>query len=504
MSWSAKLIAAMADPVQRPLFRLRVAAVNDVIGDGGYTAASLPEMGDPIIGIGGVVVQGSALSPGSWSATLGGFSVDLAGDLTQLKRALVRGTFVEVELGYPGWAAADYEVVARGQVQQLRISSPMTATLGCRDMLSALRCRPTSTAGLGALGYRLDNAATTLSVDYTAGDSEATLTTVAPFAVGTTALAALVAPADGSDPFILKYSGTGASKLTGVSAAAIHGTTAVDAAAGSEVWPLWYMADHPLTIAATVFLSVLGTGVHAWDVLPQGDGFSLPTAWVDTTDIALYIAATQPGSWEVIVQEPVTDAIAWLQSWLSAAGLFLSVRQGALTARGWLMASNQYIPPVAEITDADMELGGWTCDAWDADHSAEAEAVLVTSSGGTATTATEAPATLPSVGTVTYDISDYVFVGEVAARNDIVGRVFESHMRIPERYSGTCAGLRLAMLTPGDAVRLYSRQIAGRLSSTTGGLDGALGRVVQVSPDYGAGRVRLTVLVYPTDGSAWP
>jgi hypothetical protein len=82
--------------------------------------------------------------------------------------------------------------------------------------------------------------------------------------------------------------------------------------------------------------------------------------------------------------------------------------------------------------------------------------------------------------------------------------VAEAHRAIPERYTIQLAGLRLAWLSPGDRVRLYTRQIAGRMHQTAAGLDGMLGTVTQCSVDFGAGRVQVVVLVYPTSSAAFP
>jgi hypothetical protein len=232
MSWSNALLSDLAQPRIQPLFLLRTVTVNDAPGVGGYVAASDPAIGDPIIARGGVRVNGATLQPRSWTSTLGSFSVQLAGDLTALKACVTRGTFVELLLGFPGYKASDYEILAVGQVQQLSGGTPCSATLTCRDLLSALRCRPTTTAGTAALGWRLTGAETTLAADYTAGAATLDLASVASFglASATTELACLVTPTTG-DPFVLTYTGTSGTDLTGVAATAVHDTTATR-------WPL--------------------------------------------------------------------------------------------------------------------------------------------------------------------------------------------------------------------------------------------------------------------------
>jgi hypothetical protein len=133
VSWSQRLIDALSANILTPLYILRVTQVNDSPGVVGYVASSIPGFGDPIIGEDGVRVQGSTLTLGTWSTTIGGFTVDLAGNLRTLKQSIVRGTFIEVYIGFPGWRDTEYEVITIGQVSQLSGRSPNHATLDCRD-----------------------------------------------------------------------------------------------------------------------------------------------------------------------------------------------------------------------------------------------------------------------------------------------------------------------------------------------------------------------------------
>jgi hypothetical protein len=250
---------------------------------------------------------------------------------------------------------------------------------------------------------------------------------------------------------------------------------------------------------------VLGSGVHTYDVLPQGDGLSLPYQWFDHADTAIWKTYAEPTmTWQVMSAEAVTSPIGWVQTILGSGGFFLTVRMGLLTVRCALLSTSQQIPAVAEITDDDAEIGGWSWEAWDPDASSEAEDVIVYSSGGNTAAGAENPATLPVIARAEYDVSDLLFTDQSTHRASILGRVAEAHRAIPERYTIQLAGLRLAWLSPGDRVRLYTRQIAGRMHQTAAGLDGMLGTVTQCSVDFGAGRVQVVVLVYPTSSAAFP
>lgn len=49
-----------------------------------------------------------------------------------------------------------------------------------------------------------------------------------------------------------------------------------------------------------------------------------------------------------------------------------------------------------------------------------------------------------------------------------------------------------------------TRLVATSATLTAGGLDGIEALVVQCSPDYGACRVQVRLLVYPTNSAAFP
>lgn len=504
MSWSPTLITALESSQFSWAYILRVVSVNNVPGNT-YTASSLPGIGDPIIGL-SVRINGATLKPGAWTTTLGSFTVELVGDLGLFRKNVTRGTFVALSIGRPEWKASDYEVIATGQVQQLSGKTPTVATLTCRDLLSALRCRPTGSAGQLTLGYRTNNTQTLLTHDYAIGDSSLQCTTTTGFDVGSAGTACLITPVSGDSPFILTYTGLADPNLTGVSATAIHGTTEVGAAAPSLIQPVIYATGHPLTLFRRFLLSVAGADTHGYDNLPQGDGLSLPYEFVDHQDTDNHYLLSEPSmSFEVVSTSPIDDPVSWMQGWMSAGGFFMTMRQGRITGRSAQVSTTSTFRDAAEITDDDIESGGITWEAWDSDTPSEAVQVTITSnSGDTSSASVEDPATLPAFYRQDYDVTDLLFTDEGTGRDSIIARVYEAHQRIPERYAISCVGLRLAVLAPGDFVRITTRQAQGALTSTAGGLDRTRGIVIQVAADFGRGRVALVVLVYPTSGDVLP
>ncbi|NDF54305.1 MAG: hypothetical protein EB145_08935 [Proteobacteria bacterium] len=211
MSWSIAFKNALAQSPYEWSFLLRVVGVGNAPGVG-YVASSIPGNGYAVIGR-NIRINGSSLKYGQWTSTLGSFTMDLVGSIQILKRSITRGTFVELQAGRPDWPTSEYQTIAIGQVQQLSGRSPQIATLTCRDLLSALRCRPTTTADHLSLGYRIDGASTTNTADYTPGDTSISVGSTSGFGVGSGGSAVLVTPSTGDDPFILRYSGTSGAAL---------------------------------------------------------------------------------------------------------------------------------------------------------------------------------------------------------------------------------------------------------------------------------------------------
>ena len=509
MSWGSPLIAALATPPYSWAWIIRVYGVLDSPGLT-YAATTMP-FGDAILGK-SVVVNGPRLQPGSWTSTLGTITVELDGDLSTIKSKVTRGTFVKIQVGRPEWAESDYEIVGYGQVQSLTGKTPTKAVLTIRDFLSALRSRPTTSVGYLPLGYRLGSGstavATALTAAYTPGDSTVHVASTSGFSVGANGSAFLITPTTG-DPFILIYNGTGAGTLTGCSASGYHNTTEVAAASGDKVQPLLWVNGHPLYSIRTVLLSVAGASTHGYDVLPEGDGLSLPYALVDHTDTNAHYTASEPGmSWQLVSDVPIDDPIGWINGWMSAGGFYLTIRQGLLTARSAQSPNTSSFSNVTTITDDDIAVGGASWEAWDSDSPVEAVTVVAESNDSvTSTSGAEANATLPAINEVRYDLKEYVFGSagtQTTARDSIVDRVWYYHQRIPEKYTFVCVGLRLAVLAPGDFVLVTTRQIAGRLASTLSGLSGIRALVTQVSTDWGRGTVTLVCLIYPSTGDQFP
>mgnify|MGYP001582408233 CR=1 FL=1 len=498
MGWSSAFVAGLESRTIAFCYVLEVVQIYNEPGNV-WSVGSHPGLGMVTgLGLRGISVQGSTLSARTWSSTIGAFTVELVGDIQELCKNITRGTVVTLRAGFEGMAVYDFERIALGQVRNLRGTAP-SWTLECVDLLTLCRVRLQRTFGNPLLFDSIGNT-TTLGANYTAGDGTVTVASTASFereAGGTGAF--LVTPSVG-DPFYLTYTGTTATTFTGCSTTGQMGTTAVNAVATDVVTEVAYLSAHPLNIARRVLVSRDGTN-GSWDDYPAAWGLGMDSTMLDHDDIDAYqslvvVPASGQHNWEYTVHESESDALAWLQAFLARAGLFVTSRQGALTIRGVQHTQTPTYTSGLAITDADIEeIEDY--EAWDAtDHPTEYHTVLVNSATGGTSNPTLEVATLPYESTNTYDLTDRVFANESAVRTEVLGRVLESAQRIPERLGIRCAGLRLAQLAPGDVVPLTTRRTHSRRDGPAGWKE-APAEVIEVSPSWTGGTVRLGLLVYP-------
>lgn len=511
MAWGAQFLAALDQPVLMTRWVLRATSINNTPADPGYFATSIAGSGDPIIAERGVRIDGSALSAGAWSSSTGQCDIELSGDLSRLLQSVTRGTFCTLQMGLEvGGGQWVYETVFIGQVQQIERRGLTTGTLSLRDLLSALRSRPTLTAGQLALFYA-DDGDTTVDSPWTVGDTTLSIVAGGTFERDSAGKGAVQIEPTTGEPFYLLWTGTpGATSLT-ISGPSTdrHGTTPVDADSGDAVHPLLYIEAHPINAARKILCSTGGGNNGAYDTLPISWGLGLRDAWIDHTDADSYLQVSRSVmDWEFLADAQITDPLGWLTDILARGGFFLTVRQGLLTVRAALSTGISVLNPggtagtdVLHLTDMDIE--SIACELWDQDASEESVNVTVYANSTSASIGTEAPATLPAIDRAEYDLADLLFSDEADAASSILSRVWEATQRVPERYTITCSGLRAAQLAPGDLIRISTRRIGGRMQATLRGLVATRALVVQVSPDFGSGRVEVVALVYPLTGEVW-
>lgn len=514
MAWSLKFRTALAESVLTPVYRLRVQQIDGEPYAGDYVVSSSEGYGEDevLIAVEGPTISGPRLSPGTWSSTIGQFSVPLVGSVSTLLTRVTRGTGVVLEMGFAGWSTSDFETIAFGQVWSMAGADP-SWVLVCNDALAVLRSRLTTILSRLALFYGVGNTTTTLSSIYTVGDTAIDVASTSGFQRETGGKYAVkVTVASSGAAFYLIATGSTATTFTGCSDGSIvvwdedtetYVSALADAAIGDEVTSTAYLEGHPLDIVRRLLLSDDATNGE-WDDYPSGWGWGIPQSLVDDTDIGnwkAYVVKVSSGSytWQVILDEEVGDPYNWLSGLLADAGMFLTVRMGILTCRaGQLHVSVTAAPYMCdlEIVDADIA-SARVLSLWDT-NAAEYGQVAATTATGTLTV-DDAIQTLPASEVRPYDVSDRVFQNESAVRNDLTGRLTESSCRVPEAVELVLVGLRFAELCPGDIVPVTTPRLKGRLDSTRDGYDGRRVLVIQVSPDFPGYVTTVVALAYPTD-----
>lgn len=495
MGWGATFLTALESRRRAPRYLLEVIQIYQEPG-AAWSCGSVPGLGsDTRLGVKEVSVQGATLEPRGWRTTTGAFSVALVGEISGFLSHITRGTICALKVGFDGMMLSDFQTVALGQFRNLRGRPPLW-TAEFLDFYSALRQRLQRAY---SVSYLFDGVGTTTTVAtaYAPGATTLEVASTTGFDRETSGTGALKITPSSGDPFYLTYTGTasGPTRFTGVSAAGQMGTTAVAASVGDTVTEAAYLLGHPLDIVRKLLCSKnAGNGVY--DTLPAYWGLAILDNLVDHADIAdqktRMALASGSYSWEYAVETSIEDAYSWLLSFLAPAGLFLTTRQGLLTCRAGIASATA--SPLLALTDEDIGAVE-DYEAFDAGHSEEYHGVVVTHGSGAVSSYSTNVATLPYAVTLEYDLSDRVFSNGTVIGNEVLARLGESGKRIPERLTLQCAGLRLAQLSVGDVVTVTTRQAFCRESGSAFEERRAL--VVEASPQWSQGVVRLSLLVYP-------
>ena len=508
MAWSAKFLTALAEPRRQPIFYVACEQLGDEPGQA-WSACSHDGYGAiDLLASGSVQVQGQTLDPYNGSTSIGAFSFAIWGTIDNARRALRRGSVLVLRVGFPGFSLADFEPVALGVVRTWSGKAPAW-TVQCHDIFGALQNRLTTDALICRLFDGLpasDSPSTTLSSAVAVGDASYPVASTALFGSSgkeTGGLGLLLVESSLGDPYYRLWSGvtTGPTAITISSpgTASLMGTVDIGASGGDNVYLVGYLSGHPLEIVRKILHST-GSGTNSYDTYPQTWGYGIPYGYVDSDDIQAYIDSTQATatgtSWQWAQVGPVDSGLTFLQSFLAGWGGFLAIRQGRITARAlfWTIASDA-VRVDTEITDAEV-VRVEEYSAYDFTHQLEYTQIRVTTATAYSYSGQAEIATLPTGQYREFDLSDRVYDNESNQRTEVLGRLFEAQTRVPERLVLTLAGLARAVLCVGDIVKLTTTLVASREQGSDGfNLRDVL--VVEVSPDWARGVVRVALLVYP-------
>jgi hypothetical protein len=502
MAWSARFMDELAKPVFRPVWRLSTRRIYLEPG-ADYCISSAPGyLEDEVLISGPPQVQGSRVTPVSWSSTIGRATIPLSGDISGLLSAVTRGTVLVLEMGFVGWAPSDFEVVAWGALQDISGVEPAW-TLTLSDPLQVLASRLTTTLADLPLFSGLGASTTVATSDYTGTGTLNVASTTGFERDSGGSYGVKVTPSSGDDPYYILATGSTATTFTGCTDGGF-GLAVTTAAIGSAVDEVAYLEGHPLDIARRLLISQgAGSGMD-WDDYPRSWGWGVPTDLVDVDDIQgwrtfVVVAASGSITWQVIVEEPIEDPYTWLSALLADAGLYLTTRMGLLTVRGGELHTSSTAAPyddAFEIAEADI-VSCQFVGLWSSAAATEYASCICTTATGSSTS-TDAIQTLPATSSKTYDLSDRVYANEAAVRDEVTGRLTESACRIPEEIRLVLSGLWFAQLAPGSTPYVTTTRLRGRLSTTRDGYAGRIIYVTQVSPDYASNTVTIGAVVYPT------
>lgn len=499
MSWTDAFLSALETRAHGRRFLLRTV---NCYAEPSYYAAVCSHAGmEGIRGIVSVVTRSQRLQPATWTSSLGGFEVDVAGAdaIRHVMEHFTRGTVLELLCYIEGLPEEDGARIGLGVLTDYSLRRGVL-TVSCADLVTATRARMDRDS-TGCNLFSDLGGVRALTSGYTVGDATLTFSTVSGFQRETGGTGAVMVTPTTGDPFFLTYTGTsGGNTLTGVSSAGVMGTTAVNASVGDDVSFCAYLYGHPMDIARKLLTSREESN-GAYDVYPYEWGLGFNAELVDDDDCDQFeglVAATSGSySWAFGQLTVVDDGYAWLSDFLGRAGLFLTMRQGRVTVRCGQdpYAAGAYIEAALQYRDLAEEPEVY---GFDGDHTVEANVCRVLSASSfTDSTAYDA-ATLPATRRRDYQLSDRVSSNESAMRAGDLARLAPLATRIPERLVAPLAGLRGAQWAVGGGIQIADERILTRALITRGVVD-RRGIIDEVTTDWTAGRVTVGALVYPPD-----
>ncbi len=498
MSWSSSFVGELSANRLRPRFAAYIVQPANNAGPGGSG-----EIGEVV----SLLTQSGRVTPQSWAATMGGFSLRVATTTpaSSLHNIIRRGSICEVRVGWDGWPKGDYEVVARGRVRNVSGTVP-ELTIECVDLVSSTVSRPASDnieqqflfydAGAPVGPYTATSSGAHYQIDTTFTMSASIDTAM--FTRDSSVGKGLLRVEEGTiATYYVTYTGISGADFTGVNSAGSFGTIKPPSTpSGADIRHVPYYRDHPADLVRRVLASTgLGTN-GTYDTSPKAWGVAFRDEWIDHGDIDqwrddLIVATSGSYEWEAKAETRQTSGLSWLTALLSPVGLWLTSRQGQITLRA---AQNLYPPAVCSgvlVTDDDIEQV-LRYDAWDPGIGYEYGRVKIT--GPTLSQAqdsTNGVGSRPSGYVKEYDASATHWQNEGAVLAGDRSRLYAWAFVVPERVRLRCAGLRLATLCVGDELQVSSQRLTGRLESGSNTFSYRRALVVGHAVDWLRGSVEL-------------
>lgn len=500
MSWASTFITATEANATRLAWRVDVVVSTSGIGDAWSVASHEDGDADEVrIEDGSVRLSSSSLDPRGWRTTFGGFSFTLLGSIADFVANVSRGSIVTLSLGIDDADPTNMEIVAIGEVRNIRLVRKGAWEVECIDGLGMLSQRRDLNQGQGFLFFDLPRNSTVDGTAYAPGDTTLKVLSTSPFKLETGGTGAVrVTPTTG-DPFILHFTGiaAGPARLTGVSAAGQYGTTAAAAAIGQLVEALALIEGSPGEIFTKILTST-GAGTNGPnDTLPASWGLAIDSALVDRVALAALDSgplAPSSGNFTVtlIADAEIEDGLSWFVGWMSQIGMFPVIAQGLISAG---VAQDTATASAAFTLEDDEIIELLAHEFWDEGHDPEYQFVRVRTATSVDAGTGNPSATLPTAMGLVYDASGIVWSNEGNVQQNIIGRTEESAKRVPERLELRVQTLRCMAIAVGDVGELTYTGTLRR--------NGALGWtaapciVTAITPEPNTNTVVVTLLVYP-------
>jgi len=311
------------------------------------------------------------------------------------------------------------------------------------------------------------------------------------------------------DPFILTCrSGAGgargAAAWTGCDTTPRLGGTAAACSSGSAIEPVIFLFDDPVEIALSV-LGSTGTASGGFDVLPAAWGLAIPAAQIDAVESRKIISWIAPSSGgqalEILVEEGdagVEDALAWLESFLSLRGIFITQRHGQVCLRALFAPTRKTGGPGVVATLDERHVSRDLPVTWASSPdgvyerlNARSKTAVRSSSPTTASTAR------PGLGVAERDLGEVLWANDAAVLSETATRLGGYYFRDYTELNLSVVGWSAWALCPGDRVTIDLPQVpfppgsAGKSS-----LSDRLGVITQLDPDASAADVAITIRIY--------
>jgi len=348
--------------------------------------------------------------------------------------------------------------------------------------------------------------ATRLDAAYTSGDATVTVVDTTDWAEWDTAGYAYfrVYPSSG-DPFVLRAGGRTGTTFTTVTSTGRFGTVEVNGSSGNDVEQIDGLYGQPGEVVLQLLTSTgLGTN-GSYDVLPARCGLAIPQSMVDTFESAKAINIINPSSGslniERLVEGPSSAPLSFIEEIIAPFGLILTMRHGQMCLRVLVnpVSGRATIPPILyfDDEDPDTDIIGVECDLHGADCVEYAQ--VMWTAGTDSESSSDPVRTRPSASLYEVDFTDILFTNIDAVFNNVDARLSLYFLRPYSEIRLTLAGLRAAVLCPGDPIDVtLTRESWPILADATNSTNvrNRLCFVRQVDIDWQTATVRVTAYHY--------